>query len=159
MACYEGYFLHSSHSTFSHVHFSFFTYNSDTPPPRQRLWSCVRSPKSTLSPCKSLWSVTIAPVARPLDLCSLPSLDSALSVRIGRMWISDNEKKKKRMRTSYSLPTFIIDVGNAQLSMHSCREVCGSEDVSLAIKLFEVGFLSRWYSFFTRPSGGEFLLQ
>ncbi|KAK3807921.1 MAG: peptidase M18 [Benniella sp.] len=30
-----------------------------------------------------------------------------------------------------------VDVGNAQLSMHSCREVCGSEDVALAIKLFE----------------------
>ncbi|KAF9191571.1 hypothetical protein BGZ51_007134 [Haplosporangium sp. Z 767] len=36
-----------------------------------------------------------------------------------------------------------VDVGNAQLSMHSCREVCGTEDVALAIKLFE-GFFEEF---------------
>ncbi|KAG0287833.1 hypothetical protein BGZ98_004472, partial [Dissophora globulifera] len=38
-----------------------------------------------------------------------------------------------------------VDVGNAQLSMHSCREVCGTEDVGLAIKLFE-GFFEEFPS-------------
>ncbi|KAF9279314.1 hypothetical protein BGZ68_007995 [Mortierella alpina] len=38
-----------------------------------------------------------------------------------------------------------VDVGNAQLSMHSIREVCGTEDVSLAIKLFE-GFFEEFPS-------------
>ncbi|KAJ3155480.1 hypothetical protein HDU89_006443 [Geranomyces variabilis] len=33
-----------------------------------------------------------------------------------------------------------IDVGNAQLSMHSIRETCGTEDVKFAIDLFEVFF-------------------
>ncbi|ORZ24941.1 peptidase M18, partial [Lobosporangium transversale] len=33
-----------------------------------------------------------------------------------------------------------IDVGNPQLSMHSIREICGTEDVTLAIKLFESFF-------------------
>ncbi|KAI1318785.1 hypothetical protein EDD11_005856 [Mortierella claussenii] len=38
-----------------------------------------------------------------------------------------------------------VDVGNAQLSMHSIREVCGTEDVALAIKLFE-GFFEEFPS-------------
>ncbi|KAG0224455.1 hypothetical protein BGW42_005085 [Actinomortierella wolfii] len=33
-----------------------------------------------------------------------------------------------------------VDVGNPQLSMHSIREVCGTEDVRHAIKLFEAFF-------------------
>ena len=31
-----------------------------------------------------------------------------------------------------------IDVGNAQLSMHSIREVCSSADIASSIRLFEV---------------------
>ncbi|RUS19471.1 aminopeptidase I zinc metalloprotease-domain-containing protein [Endogone sp. FLAS-F59071] len=36
-----------------------------------------------------------------------------------------------------------IDVGNPQLSMHSIREVGGTDDVGHAIKLFEVGSFER----------------
>jgi hypothetical protein len=34
--------------------------------------------------------------------------------------------------------TFYLDVGNPQLSMHSIREVGGTEDIPNAIKLFDV---------------------
>jgi len=33
-----------------------------------------------------------------------------------------------------------IDVGNPQLSMHSCRETGGSKDVESAVKLFKCFF-------------------
>lgn len=35
-----------------------------------------------------------------------------------------------------------LDIGNPQLSMHSCREVCGSEDVGYAVNLFTEFFES-----------------
>ncbi|KAJ3012738.1 hypothetical protein HKX48_006113 [Thoreauomyces humboldtii] len=41
---------------------------------------------------------------------------------------------------SASLGLRTIDVGNAQLSMHSIREQCGTEDVKYAIDLFEAFF-------------------
>ena len=43
-----------------------------------------------------------------------------------------NSHQHKGMRT--------IDVGIAQLSMHSIREVCGTEDVGLAVGLFKAFF-------------------
>ena len=33
-----------------------------------------------------------------------------------------------------------IDLGNPQLSMHSCRETGGSKDVETAVKLFKTFF-------------------
>ena len=42
---------------------------------------------------------------------------------------------------SAALGTRTLDLGNAQLSMHSIRETGGIYDVAFAIKLFESFFL------------------
>jgi aspartyl aminopeptidase len=44
----------------------------------------------------------------------------------------------KRKDLSINLVVHILDVGNPQLSMHSIREVGGTEDIPNAIKLFDV---------------------
>jgi aspartyl aminopeptidase len=58
--------------------------------------------------------------------------------------------------------TFIIDIrtvdlGNPQLSMHSCRETGGSKDVESAVKLFK-SFLEEYGSVEPYIYGGELKL-
>lgn len=93
-----------------------------------------------------------APVAPPLDPCCLPSSAFALSVREQGLILKCQHEFSLFFYVSYLMVSLLhpcnfllIDVGNAQLSMHSIREVCGTEDVSLAIKLFE-GFFEEFPS-------------
>jgi len=50
-----------------------------------------------------------------------------------------------------------VDLGNPQLSMHSCRETGGSKDVEYAVRLFK-GFFEEFGNVETYVYGGELKL-